>query len=59
MPNFTVSPLIKTREELLATDEEVRYLHDRWRLLPGDDRAVSFVLEELLDARADVAPELS
>ena len=38
-------------EALIATDEEVRYLHDRWRLLPGDDRAVSFVLEELLDAQ--------
>lgn len=38
-------------EALIATDEEVRYLHDRWRLLPGEDRAVSFVLEELLDAQ--------
>jgi outer membrane protein TolC len=38
-------------EAMLATDEEVRYLHERWRLLPGEDRAVSFVLEELLDAQ--------
>ncbi len=38
-------------EAMLATDEELRYLFDRWRLLPGEDRAVSFVLEELLDAQ--------
>ncbi|MCA9121598.1 MAG: TolC family protein [Planctomycetaceae bacterium] len=38
-------------ESMLATDEELKYLFDRWRLLPGEDRAVSFVLEELLDAQ--------
>lgn len=38
-------------EAMAATDEELKYLFDRWRLLPGDDRAVSFVLEELLDAQ--------
>lgn len=38
-------------EAMVATDEELKYLFDRWRLLPGDDRAVSFVLEELLDAQ--------
>ncbi len=38
-------------EAMLATDEELKYLFDRWRLLPGEDRAVSFVLEELLDAQ--------
>ncbi|MDA1050022.1 MAG: TolC family protein [Planctomycetota bacterium] len=38
-------------EAMLATDEERKYLYDRWRLLPGDERTVSFVLEELLDAQ--------
>ncbi len=38
-------------EAMLATDEELKYLFDRWRLLPGEERAVSFVLEELLDAQ--------
>jgi outer membrane protein TolC len=38
-------------EALLATDEEVKYLQERWRMFPGEDRAVSFVLEELLDAQ--------
>ncbi len=38
-------------EAMIATDEELNYLLDRWRLLPGDDRAVSFLLEELLDAQ--------
>ncbi len=38
-------------EAMIATDQELKYLFDRWRLLPGEDRAVSFVLEELLDAQ--------
>ncbi len=38
-------------EAMLATDEELSYLLKRWQTLPGEDRAVSFVLEELLDAQ--------
>ncbi|MCA9145017.1 MAG: TolC family protein [Planctomycetaceae bacterium] len=47
----TYQELLGRYEAMLATDEELKYLFDRWRLLPGDDRAVSFVLEELLDAQ--------
>jgi outer membrane protein TolC len=34
-----------------ATTEEVRYLQERWRLLPGEDQAASFLLEDVLDAQ--------
>ncbi len=32
-----------------ATLAELDYLTDRWRLLPGDDRSASFLLEDILD----------
>lgn len=34
-----------------ARHAEVTYLTERWRLLPGDDRSASFLLEDLLDAQ--------
>lgn len=34
-----------------AATSEVEFLHERWRLLPGDDRSASFVLVDLLDAQ--------
>ena len=38
-----------------ATRAEVEYLEDRWRHLPGDDRSLSFTLEELLRAQDRLA----
>ena len=32
-------------------EAEVRYLYDRWRLLPGNDLSASVLLEDLLDAQ--------
>ncbi len=40
---------------MVATRAEVRYLEDRWQLLPGDDRAASFLLEDLLKAQDRLA----
>lgn len=40
-----------------AADTEVSYLFERWRLLPGDDRSASFLLEDLLDAQNRLAAE--
>ena len=36
---------------MAAEEESVDYLNERWLTLPGEDRAASFVLEELLDAQ--------
>lgn len=36
---------------MVASSEETSYLHERWKLLAGDDRSASFVLEDLLDAQ--------
>jgi outer membrane protein TolC len=36
---------------MTAADAEVRYLGDRWRVLPGEDQVASFLLEDLLDAQ--------
>ena len=38
-------------DAMMAAEEEVDYLNERWQTLPGEDRAASFVLEELLDAQ--------
>jgi outer membrane protein len=42
---------------MVAADEGVRYLLDRWRLLPGDDRSASFLLQDLLDAQDRLVTE--
>ena len=38
-------------ESMQAARVDVQYLTERWRLLPGDDRSASFLLEDLLDAQ--------
>ncbi len=42
---------------MVAADVYVRYLLDRWRLLPGDDRSASFLLQDLLDAQDRLVAE--
>jgi outer membrane protein TolC len=44
-------------QSMVATEQESLYLLDRWKVLPGDDRSTSFLLEELLDAQERVADE--
>ena len=40
-----------------AAEADVEYLTRRWELLPGDDRAASFLLEDLLDSQDRFALE--
>ncbi len=34
-----------------AAEDDIRYLHERWNLVPGEDRPPSFLLEDLLNAQ--------
>ncbi len=45
------SELQSQRQALIATAAELRLREQRWEELPGDDRSVSFVIAELLDAQ--------
>lgn len=45
------------RDAMTASEEEVGYLHERWKLLPGEDQAASFVLDDLLTAQDRLAAE--
>lgn len=40
-----------------SAETEVDYLRQRWEVLSGDDRSVSFLLEDLLDAQDRLATE--
>jgi outer membrane protein TolC len=45
------------RQSMTAAIADVRYLQNRWELVPGEDRAASFLLEDLLDAQDRLAFE--
>ena len=36
---------------MIAAQIDVDYLQRRWELLPGEDRAASFLLEDLIDSQ--------
>ncbi|MDZ4849781.1 MAG: TolC family protein [Pirellulaceae bacterium] len=38
-------------QSLVAANANAHYFHRRWDLLPGDDRAATFLLQDLLDAQ--------
>jgi outer membrane protein TolC len=42
-------------QAMLAAGAEVDYIAERWRLLPGEDRSASLVLEDLLAAQERLA----
>jgi len=42
---------------MMAAQADLNYLQRRWELLPGDERAASFALEDLLDAQDRLAFE--
>ena len=46
-------------QSMLGAESDAQYLHRRWESLPGDDRAASFLLEDLLDAQDRLAFEES
>lgn len=44
-------------ESMRAAGREAENLHERWRLLPGDDRSGSFLLQDLLDSQDRLSRE--
>ncbi len=42
---------------MLAAEADMAYLQQRWERVPGEDRAASFMLEDLLDAQDRLAAE--
>lgn len=44
-------------QAMIAAETEANYLMERWRLLPGGDQTISFLLEDLLEAQERVADE--
>ncbi len=53
----TYQEMVGRYRATIAAEEEVAYLTQRWELLSGDDRSVSFLLEDLLDAQDRLATE--
>jgi outer membrane protein TolC len=47
----TYQEMVGKYRAMMAAQAEVDYLTNRWELLAGDDRSVSFLLEDLLDAQ--------
>ncbi len=43
--------LLAKFQAMLAAEADVRFLQRRWEAVPGEDRAASFVLADLLDAQ--------
>ncbi len=44
-------------ESLNAAEADLQYLERRWEMLPGDDRAASFLLADLLDSQDRLTEE--
>ena len=44
-------------QAMVASENEAQYLEERWKVLPGNDQTISFLLEDLLDAQERVADE--
>ena len=44
-------------QSMIAAETEASYIQERWRLLPGNDQTLSFLLEDVLDAQERVATE--
>ena len=42
-------------QAMQACDADMQYLQRRWEMVPGEDRAASFMLEDLLDAQDRLA----
>ena len=49
--------MVSQFQTLRATTQEAEYLTDRWRLVPGSDRAAAILLEDLIDAQARAADD--
>ncbi len=53
----TYREMLAKYRAMKAAEMDVDYLTQRWKLLAGDDRSVSFLLEDLLDAQDRLALE--
>jgi outer membrane protein TolC len=51
----TYREMMSRREAMLSEDSEIRYLVDRWRLLPGDQQGAGSMLDDLLTAQERLA----
>jgi outer membrane protein TolC len=51
----THQELLSRSQAMLANDGEVRYLRERWQLLPGDQQVAGVVLHDLLNAQERLA----
>ena len=49
--NTTFREMESEYHAMLAAENDVSYLQRRWELLPGEERAASFALEDLLDSQ--------
>jgi len=47
----TYREMLANHRAMRAEETEVEYLYQRWKLLPGNDRSASLLLEDLLDAQ--------
>ena len=51
----TYREMLSRRQAMDANEAEIRYLTDRWRLLPGDQQYAGVMLDELLSAQERLA----
>jgi hypothetical protein len=55
----TYDEMIGRHDAMVAVADEVDYLFDRWKTLPGTDDSAVLLLDNLLDAQARLALEES
>ena len=51
--------MLSRYQSMQAAESETKYLGERWKRLPGDDRSTSELLEDLLDAQERLATQES
>lgn len=49
--------MLAKEQSVAAANTNAHYFHRRWELLPGDDRAATFLLQDLLDAQDRLAAQ--
>ena len=55
--NTSYHEMLGRYHAMVAAGEQLHYLQRRWELLPGEDRAGGFLLEDLLDAQDRLVAE--
>ncbi|MDA1015617.1 MAG: TolC family protein [Planctomycetota bacterium] len=49
--------MLSRYQAMMAAENETQYLHERWKVLPGNDRSTVQLLEDLLDSQERLADE--